>query len=244
LVRIYSVVAILSFHKIIQNNAAYKPLTEFLEKHTDKQTLDFYHATEYLTDVADSVFSSSIERKAWLDNSCHQLKHTPGAAGRLLEEMEGFQNDKVSDTLCSPFTLHNNQEMKPSEDQPCDTAISPILENKILDETERELYSKNAKQKQEKKNKSLAAAITYFRNNNEKSRMNYSESVAANHPIGSGITEAACKTIVKQRLCQSGMRWKDKGAGVILSLRALVHSTGRWEQFWQKVNQYGFPIAA
>ena len=72
--------------------------------------------------------------------------------------------------------------------------------------------------------------------------LNYAESVALNHPIGSGITEAACKTIVKQRLGQSGMQWKDKGAGVILSLRALAHSTGRWEQFWSKVNQCGLPM--
>lgn len=217
---------------------------EFLEKHTDKQTLDFYHATEYLTDVAESVFFSSIERKVWLNDRCHQLKHTPGAAGSLLAEMEGFQSDKISDEVSSSLSLINNQEIKKLEDQPSDISITTILENQIINEAEHELRFKNAKQWQEKKKKSLAAAITYFRNNNEKSRMNYSESVAANHPIGSGITEAACKTIVKQRLCQSGMRWKDKGAGVILSLRALVHSTGRWEQFWQKVNQYGFPIAA
>ena len=74
--------------------------------------------------------------------------------------------------------------------------------------------------------------------------MDYAQSVALNHPIGSGVTEAACKTIVKQRLGQSGMQWKDKGAGVILSLRALSHSSGRWEQFWHKINQYGMPMAA
>jgi hypothetical protein len=55
---------------------------EFLEKHTDKQTLDFYHATEYLTDVADRVFTNPITRKAWLDDRCHQLKHTKDAAVR------------------------------------------------------------------------------------------------------------------------------------------------------------------
>jgi hypothetical protein len=57
--------------------------------------------------------------------------------------------------------------------------------------------------------------------------------------IGSGVTEAACKTLVKQRLCGSGMRWKDQGAKVILSLRALVQSKGRWQQFWDKIDQYG-----
>jgi hypothetical protein len=48
--------------------------------------------------------------------------------------------------------------------------------------------------------------ITYFQNNNEKSRMTYSENIQANLPIGSGVTEAACKTIVKQRLCKSEMK--------------------------------------
>ena len=36
-------------------------------------------------------------------------------------------------------------------------------------------------------------------------------------PIGSGVTEAACKTLVKQRLYGSGMRWKDAGIKVVLS---------------------------
>jgi hypothetical protein len=35
--------------------------------------------------------------------------------------------------------------------------------------------------------------------------MDYAGRVAANEPIGSGVTEAACKVIVKQRLCGSGM---------------------------------------
>lgn len=41
-------------------------------------------------------------------------------------------------------------------------------------------------------------------------------------PIGSGVTEAACKTLVKQRLCRAGMRWTEDGAQTILSLRALL----------------------
>jgi hypothetical protein len=210
----------------------------FLEQHTTKQTLDFYHATEYLTDVADSVFTSLIERKAWLNDRCHQLKHTAGAANVLLIEMESFRNEKVISHLPPSFVLiENSAEITENKD-------GIPVEDSILEDAENELSTQNINKKREKKKKSLEAAITYFRNNIEKSRMNYSESVADNHPIGSGITEAACKTIVKQRLCQSGMRWKDKGAGVILSLRALVHSTGRWEQFWKKVNQYGFPVAA
>jgi hypothetical protein len=58
-------------------------------------------------------------------------------------------------------------------------------------------------------------------------------------PIGSGVTEAACKSLVKQRLCASGMRWKTTGAKVVLSLRALTHTVGRWTRFWQKIDQFG-----
>ena len=74
--------------------------------------------------------------------------------------------------------------------------------------------------------------------------MKYAEHLQQNLPLGSGVTEAACKTIVKQRLCCSGMKWKEAGAAVVLSLRTLSHSIGRWEQFWSKIDQYGFPVAA
>ncbi len=64
------------------------------------------------------------------------------------------------------------------------------------------------------------------------------------HPIGSGVTEAACKVIVRQRLCNSGMRWKEKGAATVLCLRTLSYSEGRWDQFWQKIDTRGLQLAA
>ena len=69
--------------------------------------------------------------------------------------------------------------------------------------------------------------------------MRYWEHVQDNLPIGSGVTEAACKTLVKQRLCGSGMRWKDTGIKVVLSLRALVQTPSRRGQFWEKIERYG-----
>jgi hypothetical protein len=71
--------------------------------------------------------------------------------------------------------------------------------------------------------------------------MDYVTYLAKNLPSGSGVTEAACKRLVKQRLCCSGMKWKEKGASVILSLRSLVITWSRWNQFWEKINQYGLP---
>jgi hypothetical protein len=49
----------------------------------------------------------------------------------------------------------------------------------------------------------------------------------------------ASASLVKQRLCRSGMRWKETGAQMILSLRALLLTETRWSQFWSKIEQYG-----
>lgn len=87
----------------------------------------------------------------------------------------------------------------------------------------------------------LEKARTYFRNHHQ--QMNYAQRQETKLPIGSGVTEAACKTIVKMRMCRGGAKWKEQGAAAVLSLRTLICTEGRWEQFWAKVDRYGFPIA-
>ena len=54
-----------------------------------------------------------------------------------------------------------------------------------------------------------------------------------NHlPIGSGVTEAACKTVFTQRLKQSGTTWSLEGGQWIVDLR-VVHLSGIWPQVYQ-----------
>jgi len=48
-------------------------------------------------------------------------------------------------------------------------------------------------------------------------------------PIGSGVTEAACKTVFTQRFKRSGMRWGHELGQVILDLR-VVKLSGLWEE--------------
>jgi hypothetical protein len=86
----------------------------------------------------------------------------------------------------------------------------------------------------------LHKAKTYFSNHHQ---MKYAERREANLPIGSGVTEAACKTIVKMRRCRGGAKWKEEGAAAVLSLRTLIYTEGRWDQFWAKIDRYGFPVA-
>jgi hypothetical protein len=47
-------------------------------------------------------------------------------------------------------------------------------------------------------------------------------------PIGSGVTEAACKTVFTQRFKRSGMRWHHESGQVILDLR-VIHLSRIWD---------------
>jgi hypothetical protein len=57
-------------------------------------------------------------------------------------------------------------------------------------------------------------------------------------PLGSGVTEAGCKTVYTQRLKLSGMRWQKEGAQTILNLRVLRLS-GVWDEAYARVLQAG-----
>lgn len=76
----------------------------------------------------------------------------------------------------------------------------------------------------------LSAALKYFRS--MKAGMNYHAFLQQGLPIGSGVVEAACKTIVNERLKQSGMRWTIRGGQAILTLRSQMQSD-RWEGAWR-----------
>jgi hypothetical protein len=84
----------------------------------------------------------------------------------------------------------------------------------------------------EVKKEKIRTAITYFSNHLE--QMNYWRFKKSNFPIGSGVIEAACKVIIKQRLCSAGMKWTDTGAKTVLMLRCLNESDTMWKQFWDK----------
>jgi hypothetical protein len=161
----------------------------FLEQHTQRQLIDFFHATEYIGKLAQARWPqrhAEDQRAAWQHAHCNRLKHDRG----VLEELvaEAARLSRLS-------------------------SLSQTLRD--------DAYS----------------AWTYF--NNHRHQMDYPGFLAEGLPIGSGVTEAACKSLVKQRLCASGMRWKTKGAKIVLSLRALTNTVGRWSQFWQKIDQFG-----
>jgi len=69
----------------------------------------------------------------------------------------------------------------------------------------------------------------YFRTNQQ--RMRYPVFRAQGMHLGSGIAEAACKTVVSTRAKRSGMRWTPEGLATILAVRTALLSQ-QFEQRW------------
>ena len=80
----------------------------------------------------------------------------------------------------------------------------------------------------------LATELAYFRR--YRHRMRYAQAQAQNLPIGSGVVEAACKTLATARMKRSGMRWRQAGGQAILTLRAL-HQSVRFERAWKLLSR-------
>lgn len=70
-------------------------------------------------------------------------------------------------------------------------------------------------------------AIGYIFHNRR--RMDYAMFRQQGYPIGSGMIESGCKTVVQSRMKQSGMRWSRSGAQAMLALRCLLLSD-RWDE--------------
>jgi hypothetical protein len=79
----------------------------------------------------------------------------------------------------------------------------------------------------------IAKTLNYLRKNRR--RMRYAEWKREGYMIGSGVVEAACKTLVAQRLKLSGMRWGSRGAQAILTMRGWDQSD-RFDAAWALVS--------
>lgn len=139
------------------------------------EILDFYHASEYLADVARLVFPACpLRQQTWLAAVRHRLRQAGPTP-----------------------VLQALARLRPR---------SPAAADRVR--TARDYFTQHA------------------------SRMAYPHFAAQGLPIGSGMVESACKSVVQQRQVQAGMRWGQPGSQQIATLRALERS-GRWAAFWQ-----------
>jgi hypothetical protein len=81
-----------------------------------------------------------------------------------------------------------------------------------------------------KNRKAALTEIGYLEKNRE--RLRYADFRAQGLFVGSGVVEAGCKTVIGQRLKQSGMEWSVRGANAVIALRC-NRLSGRLEDYWE-----------
>jgi len=91
-------------------------------------------------------------------------------------------------------------------------------------------YQRNQRQLSAKRQEAFAGAYQYLQK--RRRFLDYHGCRRRGVPLGSGVTEAACKTVFTQRLKQSGMRWQVQGGQVVVDLRVLRLS-GVWGDAFQ-----------
>jgi hypothetical protein len=92
--------------------------------------------------------------------------------------------------------------------------------------------------------KELTKSINYLARHKKERRLGYAAAKRLHLPIGTGVTEAAAKTLVTVRMKRSGARYSDHGGYTILTLRAAILS-GRFDTLSSEIEStYALPVAA
>jgi len=106
--------------------------------------------------------------------------------------------------------------------------LKMLLENKV--DCVRGLLQRtiNKQTLSKTKQEHLKKVYRYFTTN--RTRMRYGDYLAAGYPIASGVIEGACKHVVGDRMCGTGMRWETEGAQPMLDLR-VTKLNGQWTEF-------------
>ncbi len=141
--------------------------------------VDYFHACEYLSKLADALFGTGREAAAWAKKMRRMLKTKTAGIQRVLRSAAALRARRG---------LHGCRQ-------------------------------------------DFDRAINYLRK--YRKHMHYAACRRRKLPIGSGVTEAACKTIFGQRFKQSGMRWHGPQGQHVLDLRVILKS-GVWNQVRQR----------
>jgi hypothetical protein len=151
------------------------------------RVLDYYHATLYISKLAEALFGGSWRATKWAKRMRHVLK----------------QADGLKRVLQSASYHRNEQKLKGERQEAFDKAYHYLWKRR--------------------------------------KHMKYADLRAKGMPIGSGVTEAGCKVVATQRLKLSGMKWKQEGGQVIMTLR-VVWLSGVWEQAWKAHLEEGVSV--
>jgi len=103
------------------------------------------------------------------------------------------------------------------------------------DGIERVIRSLRYLQRKHPRREKIETELKFFRRNRH--RMAYAQQAGDNGPIGSGVVEAACKTLASMRMKGAGMRWGMDGGQTVLTFRGLIQSE-RFDPAWERIRQH------
>ena len=142
--------------------------------------IDYYHASGYVAQLAEALFSDARAGASWARKMGRWLKEKPRGLYRVLHSAAAIRRRRI-----------------------------------IMSAAKRDQYR---------------TAYAYLR---KRMRwLDYSGYRRDHLPIGSGVTEAACKTVFTQRMKQSGMTWNGESGQWIVDLR-VIHLSGIWSEVYQ-----------
>jgi len=136
--------------------------------------VDYYHACQYITKMAEALFGEGRAAQAWAAKMRRWLKHKPRGIHRVLHSAAALRQRRGLTGLAGAFDKAYNY---------------------------------------------LSKRIRY---------LDYPDYRRRHLPIGSGVTEACCKTVFTQRMKQSGMSWGIESGQAIVDLR-VVYLSLTWE---------------
>jgi hypothetical protein len=160
-----------------------------------------------LTDGAEALQDrvlSTFPGFALVLDIIHVLEYLWNAANALLGETHPDRTGWVKEQLLSILSGQTEAVIRTLEQRAQEPSLSPA------------------------QLKALNTTIGYYRRNLP--YMHYDHYLAQGWPISTGVVEGACGHLVKDRMEQSGMRWKPAGAQAILELRA-VRVNDDWDAY-------------
>ena len=182
-------------------------LQKYLASHTDDYLLDFHHAAEHVSRAALAFAPDGrADAPEALAWAAEQRRVLRDESGGALQVL-ALLRERLRPNAKGAKDAKNHSASKSG--------------------TKRAALTKAARA-------AVQSVATYF--TNHISNMDYAGWQQRRLPIGSGVTEAACKTLIKQRLCQSGMRWSIAASDALITLRALYLTPSLWDHFWTQNN--------
>jgi hypothetical protein len=161
--------------------------------------VDRYHVDERLAEIAELIEPDEHERILLRLRWRNLLDRTDLAMSRICNE--------IDNRVRGPRPKRPKRPKRDLNSDPDPFAGWP------LDDPERPLLVTPSKARV------IDEHITYYEH--QDGRLRYATALKRGFPIGSGVTEGACKSVIACRLKRSGQRWFETGASACLHMRTL-----------------------